>query len=75
VLFDPLQRHLRDRLSVHFAERIEFKPATLGNDAGIIGAATLPLLSTRGGDFSPAACWMESNRLNPRCEASWSLVT
>ncbi len=43
VLFDPLGRHLRDRLAPVFAERIEVRPATLGNDAGIIGCAKLVL--------------------------------
>lgn len=41
VLFDPLRRHLAQRLSPYFAERIEIKLAKLGNDAGVIGAATL----------------------------------
>jgi glucokinase len=45
VLFDPLRRHLQERLSRHFAERIQVKPATLGNDAGMIGSATLALLA------------------------------
>lgn len=45
VLFDPLQRHLRARLSPHFAERIAVKAATLGSDAGMIGSATLALLA------------------------------
>lgn len=44
VLYDPLRRHLRERLSVHFADRIEIKKAALGNDAGVIGGATLVLL-------------------------------
>ncbi|MBN1268102.1 MAG: ROK family protein [Kiritimatiellae bacterium] len=41
VLFEPLERHLKERLSPHFAERIEIKRAQLGDDAGVIGAATL----------------------------------
>jgi len=41
VLFDPLRRHLTERLSPYFADRIEIKVAELGNDAGVIGAATL----------------------------------
>lgn len=44
VLFDPLRRHLRERLSPVFAERVEIKLAELGNDAGVIGAATLALI-------------------------------
>jgi len=44
VLFDPLRRHLKERLSPFFADRIEVKPAELGNDAGVIGAATLVMM-------------------------------
>jgi glucokinase len=43
VLFDPLKKHLKDRLSPFFAERIEIVRAKLGNDAGVIGAAGLTL--------------------------------
>jgi glucokinase len=43
VLFDPLRKHLRERLSPFFADRLEIKLAALGNDAGVIGAATLAL--------------------------------
>jgi glucokinase len=39
ILFEPLRRHLTERLSPVFAERVEVKPALLGNDAGVIGAA------------------------------------
>ncbi|MDZ4198382.1 MAG: ROK family protein [Kiritimatiellia bacterium] len=46
ILFDPLRRHLRERLSPFFAERIEVRPAQLGNDAGVIGAATLAALES-----------------------------
>jgi glucokinase len=45
VLFGPLERHLRDRLKPVFAERVAVLPARLGNDAGVIGSATLALLS------------------------------
>jgi glucokinase len=41
VLFGPLRRHLEARLSPFFAERIEVRHAELGNDAGIIGSASL----------------------------------
>ncbi len=41
VLFDPLRRHLRDRLHPFFAERIRVIPALLGEDAGLIGCAAL----------------------------------
>ena len=44
ILFDPLRRHLGERLSPFFAERIEVKTAELGNDAGVIGAATLVMM-------------------------------
>jgi glucokinase len=44
ILFEPLNKHLRERLSPVFYERLEVKPAALGNDAGVIGAATLAML-------------------------------
>lgn len=44
VLFDPLRRHLNERLNPLFAERLAIKRAQLGNDAGVIGAATLTFL-------------------------------
>ncbi len=44
ILFDPLRRHLQERLSPFFAERIEVKAAKLGNAAGVIGAATLAMI-------------------------------
>lgn len=44
VLFDPLRRHLNERLNSFFAERLVIKRAQLGNDAGVIGAATLTFL-------------------------------
>lgn len=43
ILFEPLRRHLRDRLSPVFADRVEIRPAELGNDAGLIGCAALAL--------------------------------
>lgn len=43
ILFEPLRRHLRERLSPCFAERVEIRPAQLGADAGVIGAAALVL--------------------------------
>ncbi len=45
VLFDPLRRHLNERLSPYFAERLVIKRAELGNDAGVIGSATLTFLA------------------------------
>lgn len=44
VLFDPLRKHLNARLSPYFAERLVIKRAQLGNDAGVIGSATLTFL-------------------------------
>ena len=44
ILFDPLRRHLDQRLSPYFTERLVIKRAELGNDAGVIGAATLTFL-------------------------------
>lgn len=41
VLFDPLRRHLQERLNPFFAERIRVIPAVLGEDAGVIGCAAL----------------------------------
>ena len=41
VLFEPLRRHLRERLHPFFAGRIRVIPAVLGADAGIIGCAAL----------------------------------
>lgn len=45
VLFDPLRKHLVERLDRHFAQRIKVLPAKLGNDAGAVGGATLALTS------------------------------
>lgn len=44
ILLDPLHKHLAERLSPFFAERVVIKPAELGNDAGLIGAATLAFM-------------------------------
>ncbi len=43
ILYGPLRKHLRERLSPFFADYIVIKKASLGNDAGVIGAATLML--------------------------------
>lgn len=45
ILYEPLQRHLRNRLSTYFADLIEIKKAALGNDAGVIGGATMVLVA------------------------------
>src|ERR1700726_10371 len=44
-LFGYIRRTIRTRCDKTFWERLEIVPATLGNDAGIIGAATLALES------------------------------
>ncbi len=44
ILYEPLHRHLRERLNINFADRLEIKKAALGNDAGVIGGAAMVLL-------------------------------
>ncbi|HTJ33203.1 MAG TPA: ROK family protein [Dactylosporangium sp.] len=41
VLFDPLRRHLARYCSLPFTRDLEVLPATLGGDAGLIGAASV----------------------------------
>lgn len=48
VLFDPLRRHLRERLHPFFAGRIRVIPAVLGADAGLIGCASLVFQAAKG---------------------------
>jgi glucokinase len=43
-LFDLIRAKLKDRLSPHFYQRLEIKPAELGSQAGMIGCATLALI-------------------------------
>lgn len=43
VLFEPLRRHLHERLSPFFAKLIRVEPAALGNRGGMVGAAALIL--------------------------------
>lgn len=43
TLFAPLDHHLRSQLSAPFKENLRILPARFGNEAGIIGAATLAL--------------------------------
>jgi glucokinase len=45
ALFGPLRKHLKERLSPVFLDRLEIKRAKLGNQAGMIGAACLPLMT------------------------------
>lgn len=41
ILYAPLQRHLAERVNPIFLSRLEIRPAELGTDAGVIGAAAL----------------------------------
>ncbi|MBB5627328.1 ROK family protein [Sphaerisporangium krabiense] len=43
LLFDPLERALREHARLAFAARVRVVPAALGQDAGLIGAAALIL--------------------------------
>ena len=43
ILFEPLERHLRNQLSPAFKENLRLLPARFGNEAGMVGAATLAL--------------------------------
>jgi glucokinase len=43
LIFDPIRRSIRDRVSPLFHEQLRIVPAQLGNDAGIIGSAALAL--------------------------------
>lgn len=44
MLFDLIRKHLKERLSTHFFQRLEVKPAELSSNAGMIGCATLALI-------------------------------
>jgi glucokinase len=43
LLFEPIKRAIRERTAAVYHERLAVVPAELGNDAGIIGSATLAL--------------------------------
>jgi glucokinase len=43
LLFEPIQRAIRERTAAVYHERLAVVAAELGNDAGIIGSATLAL--------------------------------
>ena len=43
IIIDPIRRTICERTSTLFHEQLKVVPATLGNDAGIIGAAALAL--------------------------------
>ncbi|MBR6021448.1 MAG: ROK family protein, partial [Kiritimatiellae bacterium] len=50
ILFDPLKKHLSERLTPYFYSRLQIVPAALGNDAGMIGCG---LLALRKADILP----------------------
>ncbi|MEY2559110.1 MAG: glucokinase [Verrucomicrobiota bacterium] len=43
LLFEPIRRAIRERTPAAYHEHLDVVPAELGNDAGIIGSATLAL--------------------------------
>jgi len=43
LLFDPIRRTIRERVSAVYYDHLEVVPAELGNDAGIIGSAALAI--------------------------------
>jgi glucokinase len=43
LLFDPLRAELRRRALLSFSQNVEVRPAALGPEAGIVGAAALAL--------------------------------
>ncbi|OUC97515.1 ROK family protein [Streptosporangium minutum] len=47
LLFDPLEAALRDHTRMEFAQRVRVVPASLGQDAGLVGAAALILAADR----------------------------
>ena len=63
LLFQPIWRTIESRCERTFWEKLEIVPATLGNDAGIIGAAALALES----EFAtPRSAASESKQEKPR---------
>ena len=63
LLFKPIWRTIESRCERTFWEKLEIVPATLGNDAGIIGAAALALES----EFvTPCSAASESKQEKPR---------
>jgi glucokinase len=44
MMFGMIRKHLGERLSPHFMQRLEIKSAELGSNAGMIGCATLALM-------------------------------
>lgn len=47
LLFEPLERHLRQRLRIPFGRDVEVGPASLGPDVGLVGAAAFILAADR----------------------------
>lgn len=47
LLFDPLDRHLRERLRIPFAQDVWVGPASLGSEVGLVGAAAFILAEDR----------------------------
>jgi glucokinase len=47
LLFDPLEETLRAHVRLDFARRVRVVPASLGQDAGLVGAAALVLAADR----------------------------
>ncbi len=43
LVFDPINRYLREQLSAPFKDHLQLIPARFGNEAGIVGAAVLGL--------------------------------
>lgn len=47
LLFEPLERHLRQRLRIPFGRDVEVGPASLGPEVGLVGAAAFILAEDR----------------------------
>jgi glucokinase len=43
LLFEPIKRTIRERISAVYSDQLEVVPAELGNDGGIVGSAALAL--------------------------------
>ncbi|MDQ3623211.1 MAG: ROK family protein, partial [Verrucomicrobiota bacterium] len=49
LLFGPIRRSVRRRTTALFREHLRIVPASLGNDAGIIGSSVLALEAAQRG--------------------------
>lgn len=47
LLFEPLERHVRQRLRIPFGREVEVGPASLGPEVGLVGAAAFILAADR----------------------------